>query len=210
MPDSDKFTQLFIRGKIEEAKSLVQEYLENGLDVNAVLNQGMIKAMEQIGEKFSNGDIFLPEMMVAARCMPPCLEIIKPILVKNEESTGKVVIIGTVAGDLHDVGKNLVAMMLVGGGFEVIDLGVDISAAKFVELAKKHKAKIIGISALLTTTMPMVQTTVEALKASDVAGEIKTLVGGAPVTEKFARKIGADGYAKDAAGAVKMAKQLVG
>lgn len=210
MIDSGKFAQLFIRGKIEEAKSLVQEYLDSGQDVDAVLNQGMIKAMDQIGEKFSNGDIFLPEMMVAARCMPPCLEIIKPILVKNNESTEEKVIIGTVKGDLHDIGKNLVAMMLAGGGFEVIDIGVDSSAEKFIELAIKHKAKVIGLSALLTTTMPMMQATVEAIKASDVASEIITLVGGAPITESFAKKIGADGYAQDAAAAVKIARQLVG
>jgi len=210
MIDSGRFTQLFIQGKIEESKSLVQEYLDNGQDIHAVLNQGMIKAMDQIGEKFSNGDIFLPEMMVAARCMPPCLEIIKPILVKNNESTGEKVIIGTVKGDLHDIGKNLVAMMLAGGGFEVIDIGVDTSAERFIESAKKHKAKIIGISSLLTTTMPMMQATVEALKASDVASETITLVGGAPITERFAKKIGADGYAQDAAAAVKIARQLVG
>lgn len=209
MIDSDKFTQLFIQGKIEEAKSLVQEYLDNGKDVNAILNQGMIKAMDRIGEKFSNGEIYLPEMMVAARCMPPCLEMIKPILVKDNESTGEKVIIGTVKGDLHDIGKNLVAMMLAGGGFEVIDIGVNISAEEFIELAKEHKAKIIGISALLSTTMPMMRATIEALKTSDVAGEIKTLVGGAPITEKYAREIGADGYALDAAAAVKIARQLV-
>jgi len=148
-------------------------------------------------------------MMVAARCMPPCLEMIKPILVKDNESTGEKVIIGTVKGDLHDIGKNLVAMMLAGGGFEVIDIGVNISAEEFIELAKEHKAKIIGISALLSTTMPMMRATIEALKTSDVAGEIKTLVGGAPITEKYAREIGADGYALDAAAAVKIARQLV-
>ncbi|MGI9571655.1 MAG: cobalamin-dependent protein, partial [Desulfobulbia bacterium] len=161
MVDSVRFAQLFIQGKIEESKSLVQEYLDNGHDIYTVLNHGMIKAMDQIGEKFSDGDIFLPEMMVAARCMSPCLEILKPSLVKNNESTGHKVIIGTVEGDLHDIGKNLVAMMLTGGGFDVIDTGVDTSAEKFIELAKNHEPKIIGISALLTTTMPTMQATVE-------------------------------------------------
>lgn len=210
MIDSDRFAQLFIQGKIEESKSLVQQYLDNGHDIHAVLNQGMIKAMDEIGEKFSNGDIFLPEMMVAARCMPPCLEIVKPILVKNNEPVGEKIIIGTVKGDLHDIGKNLVAMMLAGGGFEVIDIGVDTSAERFVESAKNHNAKIIGISALLTTTMPMMQATVKAIKATDVGNKAIILVGGAPITKGFAKKIGADGYAQDAAAAVKIARQLVG
>jgi 5-methyltetrahydrofolate--homocysteine methyltransferase len=209
MADPEKFAQALFQGNVEEVKKLTQAALNRGEKAEDILNQGMIKAMEQVGAKFKNGEIYIPEVLIAARAMQAGLGVLKPILAKSTSSAAAKIVIGTVQGDLHDIGKNLVGMMLEGGGLEVVDVGIDVSPDKFVQAAKEHGAKVIGMSALLTTTMMQMKATVEALKTSGLKGEIKTIIGGAPVTEEFARSIGADGYAADAASAVDKVKELL-
>ena len=197
------------RGKAKLIGAAVQGALDEGTPAPEILNT-MIDAMGVVGEKFKRNEIFVPEMLVAARAMKKGVEILKPHLAgDNTVSAGKL-IIGTVAGDLHDIGKNLVAMMIESAGFEVIDLGVDVPAAKIIECYKENPdVKIIALSALLTTTMPALKETVEALNTADFRGNIKVMVGGAPITEAFAEEIGADGYSDDAASAASLAKKLV-
>jgi 5-methyltetrahydrofolate--homocysteine methyltransferase len=187
----------------------VNQALAEGVNPVDILNEGMVKAMAEVGRLFEVGEYFVPEMLIAARAMQSGLAIIKPQLVKaNVKSSGKVVA-GTVKGDLHDIGKNLVCMMLEGAAFEIVDLGADVSPDKFVEAVKSSGANIVAMSALLTTTMPNMRVTIEALKAAGVRDQVKVLVGGAPLTEDYARKIGADGYSSDASKAVALAKALV-
>ncbi|WP_434796685.1 corrinoid protein [Terrisporobacter vanillatitrophus] len=197
-------------GKSKIVGGLVQEALNEGLDPVAILNEGMIDAMSIVGEKFKNNEIFVPEMLVAARAMKKGVEVLKPHLAgDNAVSAGKLVI-GTVAGDLHDIGKNLVAMMMESAGFEVIDLGVDVPVEKFVGATKENEdVSIVCVSALLTTTMPAMKDTVKALLDSDVRDRIKIMVGGAPITQGFADEIGADAYTEDAASAAQVAKSFV-
>ena len=197
-------------GKTKLVAGLVQEALAEGIDAQEILNVGMIQAMDVVGAKFGRGDIFVPEMLVAAKAMKNGVEVLKPKLAAaGSESLGKVVI-GTVIGDLHDIGKNLVAMMIESAGFEVKDLGVDVPVGKFVEAAESDPAvKIMAVSALLTTTMPAMKDTVTALNASKDRARFKVLVGGAPITQEFANQINADSYAPDAASAAKAAKALV-
>jgi 5-methyltetrahydrofolate--homocysteine methyltransferase len=165
--------------------------------------------MDRIGVRFKSGEIYIPEVLIAARAMHAGMEVLKPILSKSPTRLSKKVAIGTVKGDLHDIGKNLVAMMLEGGGFEVIDLGVDVSAEKFVEAIRTHQPQVVGMSALLTTTIKEMKTTLEAIEKAGLKKEVKTVIGGAPLTAKFAREIGADGYAPDAASAVDVVTSLV-
>ena len=187
----------------------VQEALDSGITPESILNEGMIAAMAEVGRLFEEGEFFVPEMLVAAKTMQTGLAFLKPHLVEaGVESAGKVVL-GTVKGDLHDIGKNLVGMMLEGGGFEVIDIGVDVPPEKFVEAVQAGDVKIIGLSALLTTTMPGMKSTIEALKDAGLRGNVRVIVGGAPITEAYAQEVGADGYAPDASRAVKLAKSLV-
>lgn len=197
-------------GKSKIVGGLVQEALNEGLDPVEILNEGMIDAMSIVGEKFKSNEIFVPEMLVAARAMKKGVEVLKPHLAgDNTVSAGKLVI-GTVAGDLHDIGKNLVAMMMESAGFEVIDLGVDVPVEKFVGAAKENEdVSIVCVSALLTTTMPAMKDTVKALLDSDVRDRIKIMVGGAPITQGFADEIGADAYTEDAASAAQVAKSFV-
>jgi len=186
---------------------LVEKELAGGADVNRVLQEGLIAAMDAVGKSFSEGELFVPEMLMAAQTMKTGLEVLKPKLGGAGQTSAGVVVIGTVKGDLHDIGKNLVGMMLEGGGFEVHDLGVDVKPETFVEQAKARKAGIVGMSALLTTTMPSMEETVAALKGAGL-GKIKVMIGGAPVTRAFADKIGADGYSEDAPSAVELARKL--
>ena len=187
----------------------VNEALENGTAPETVLNQALILAMAEVGRRFEAGEYFVPEMLISARAMKSGMAILKPKLVKqNYKSYGKIVI-GTVKGDLHDIGKNLVSLMLEGAGFEVIDAGSDVTPEKFVELAKTNEADLIGLSALLTTTMTNMKATVAELEKAGLKGKIKVMIGGAPVTEGYATQIGADGYAEDASKAVALAKQLI-
>lgn len=197
-------------GKAKVIAGLVEEAITEGCDPTAILNEGMIGAMGVVGEKFKNNEIFVPEMLVAARAMKKGVEALKPHLGGGAIGIAGKVIIGTVAGDLHDIGKNLVAMMIESAGFEVIDLGVDVPAEKFVEAVKANPdCKIVGISALLTTTMPAMKSTVKALTDAGVREGIKVMVGGAPITPEFAAEIGADAYTPDAATAAQKAKELV-
>jgi corrinoid protein of di/trimethylamine methyltransferase len=197
-------------GKTKIVAGLVQEALAEGIDAQEILNVGMIQAMDVVGAKFGRGDIFVPEMLVAAKAMKNGVEVLKPKLAAaGSASLGKVVI-GTVIGDLHDIGKNLVAMMIESAGFEVKDLGVDVPVAKFVEAVEDDpEVKIMAVSALLTTTMPAMKDTVDALNASQARARFKILVGGAPITQDFADQIKADSYAPDAASAAKAAKALM-
>jgi corrinoid protein of di/trimethylamine methyltransferase len=188
-------------------KTLTQAELDGGTDLQTILNDGLISAMDEVGEKFSAGELFVPEMLMAAQAMKAGLAVLKPHLSAGQSSSKGTVVIGTVKGDLHDIGKNLVAMMMEGAGFEVVDLGVDVDSEKFVKTASEKNADVIALSALLTTTMPAMETTVKAVKEAGLA--TRTIIGGAPVTQAFADQIGADGYSDDAPGAVKLIKQLV-
>ena len=197
---------LVVRGKAKLVPAAVQEALDEGCAAEAILDT-MIAAMDVVGEKFKNGDIFVPEMLITAKAMKKGVEVLKPHLATGATGALGKVVIGTVAGDLHDIGKNLVAMMIESAGFEVIDLGVDVPVEKFVAAAEEEGVKIVACSALLTTTMPALETTVAALKAT--GKDYKVMVGGAPITQEFADKIGADAYTGDAASAAKKAKELV-
>jgi len=210
----DLFAQIrqnVIEGHAPSTQTLVKQALVEGLPAEKILNDGLISAMSEVGRLFEAGEYFVPEMLVAARAMKGGLEVLRPaLLAANIKSIGKAVV-GTVQGDLHDIGKNLVAMMMEGAGFEVIDLGADVSPQKFVDAVNSHKPNLVGMSALLTTTMPKMKTTIEALRAAGVRNNIQVMVGGAPVTDKYAKEIGADIYAPDASSAATRAKAaLVG
>ncbi len=199
---------LVTRGKAKLIAPAVQEALDEGCDPNAVLDT-MISAMDVVGENFKNGEIFVPEMLIAAKAKKKGVAVLKPHLATGAAGALGKVIIGTVAGDLHDIGKNLVAMMIESAGFEVIDLGVDVSADKFLSAYDENPGvKIIACSALLTTTMPALKATVAAINAAPWRSEVKVMVGGAPITQEFADEIGADAYTDDAASAAKRAKEL--
>lgn len=209
MADLSALTESIINGKAKDAKELVQKALDEKVPVSEILNEGLIKGMSVVGEKFKNNEFYVPEVLIAARAMHGAMEILKPLLASSGvEPIGKVAI-GTVKGDLHDIGKNLVVMMLEGAGFEVMDLGIDVPAEKFVD-AVKQGAQIVAMSALLTTTMTAMKTTIDALKEAGVRDQAKVLIGGAPVTQNFADEIGADGYARDAASGADKAKELLG
>jgi len=185
----------------------IKAELSSDADINAILNDGLIRAMDEVGELFSAGDLFVPEMLMAARVMKTGLEILKPNLTSGTSQSKGTVIIGTVKGDLHDIGKNLVSMMMEGAGFNVVDLGVDVDSETFVKTAADKNADVVALSALLTTTMPAMESTVKAIK--DAGIETRAIVGGAPVTQAFADQIGADGFSADAPGAVRLVKHLV-
>ncbi len=191
----------------EGVKANTQSEVDAGTNIQSILNDGLIAAMDEVGEKFSAGELYVPEMLMAAQAMKGGLEILKPLLVSGQSSSKGTVVIGTVKGDLHDIGKNLVAMMMEGAGFEVADIGVDVESDVFVKTASEKGADVIALSALLTTTMPAMEETVKAVKEAGI--KVKTIIGGAPVTQAFADQIGADGYSADAPGAVRLVKQLV-
>ena len=196
----------FDRGSINEK---IQEALDAGMEPQVILNDGMIAAMDEVGRLFEEGEFFVPEMLVAAKTMQTGLAFLKPHLVETGVKSAGKVVLGTVKGDLHDIGKNLVGMMLEGAGFEVTDLGVDVPAEKFVEAVQAGDVKIIGLSALLTTTMPNMKSTIDALKDAGLRDNVKVMVGGAPLSDAYAEEVGAEGYAPDASRAVKLAKSLV-
>ena len=197
-----------IEGQADEVESGVKAALAAGVDAGTILSEALIAAMDEVGCRFEDGDFFVPEMLISARAMQAGLALLKPHLTStNIQAAGKIAI-GTVKGDLHDIGKNLVAMMLEGAGFEIVDLGVDATPEAFVN-AVKEGANLIGMSALLTTTMSNMGVTIEALKAAGLRDQVKVMVGGAPVTEEFARSIGADAFAPDASSATRVARQLV-
>jgi len=202
--------QAILEGNQLAAREAVQRALEQDVEAEIILKQAMMPAMEQVGLLFEEGEYFVPEMLVAARAMQAGLSLLKPKLVQADVTpTGKVVA-GTVKGDLHDIGKNLGCMMREGAACEIIDLGTDVPPERFVEAVRSSGAQLVALSALLTTTMPNMKNTIEALQQAGLRGQVKVMVGGAPVTETFARQIGADGYAPDASRAVMLAKSLMG
>lgn len=199
-----------IVGNAPAAKQLTEKALAANIPAKQILDEALIPGMMVVGEKFKNNEYYVPEVLIAARAMYSALDIIRPILSQSEVETKGTVVIGTVKGDLHDIGKNLVRMMLEGGGFNVIDLGVDVAPEKFIEAINEHNAQLLAMSALLTTTMPSMKLTIDALKEAGLREKVKVIVGGAPVTQQWADEIGADGYAPDAASAVDKAKELLG
>ncbi len=206
MADLEAIALAVTKGDRKTVVEKVNQALAEKVPVEKILNQGLIGGMSVVGERFKKNEIYVPEVLIAARAMKEGMAIVKPLLsAAGIEPVGKVVI-GTVKGDLHDIGKNLVSMMLQGGGFEVIDLGTDVAPEKFVATAQEKRAKLIGMSALLTTTMPQMADVVKAVKEAGV--KVKTMIGGAPVTQAYADEIGADGYAPDAASAVELAQRL--
>jgi len=208
MADLTKISWMVQEGNFKEVERLTREALGEGRSAEDILNGGLIEGMSVIGERFKRNECFVPAVLLAARAMKTGMALLRPILVDTGvEFIGRVVL-GTVQGDQHDIGKNLVGMMLEGAGFEVIDLGADTPSETFVEMARKKKADIVGMSALLTTTMPSMKTTIEALKSAGLT--VKTMIGGALVTQRFADEIDADAYGKDAAVAVERAKELIG
>ena len=210
MAELSALAENLMAGESGEVQKLTQEALDEGVPCSEILDEGLIKGMNVVGERFKNGEFFIPEVLMAAKAMHAGMDILKPLLVSSGvEPIGKVAI-GTVKGDLHDIGKNLVAMMLEGAGFEVMDLGISVPPEKFVDAAEKGGANIVAISALLTTSMIGMEATVKALREAGMSDKVKTMIGGAPVTQSFADRIGADGYARNAASAVDKAKELIG
>jgi len=209
MIDGEKFYLSLSQGKMEEVKTLVQGALDAGESAERVLKEGLIQAMDRLGVRFKNGEIYIPEVLLAAQTMHAGMAILKPILSKSTGTIPGKVLIGTVKGDLHDIGKNLVVMMIEAGGFDVIDLGIDVPASRFVEAVKEHRPQVVGMSALLTTTMVEMEKTIQTLEAAGQKDQVKIIVGGAPVTERFAMEIGADGYAPDAAVAVDVVRSWI-
>ena len=198
-----------LNGEMDDVAAQVEAALQAELDPGAILNVSMVSAMKEVGRLFEEGEYYVPEMLISARAMQAGLAVLKPHLVQAKvESAGKIVI-GTVKGDLHDIGKNLVGMMLEGAAFEVVDLGVDVSPEKFVEAVRTYQPQVVGLSALLTTTMPGMRATIDALKSAGLRKQVKVIVGGAPVTETFAKDIGADGHSPDASRAVTLAQSLL-
>ncbi|HMN12215.1 MAG TPA: corrinoid protein [Bellilinea sp.] len=208
-PELQILHDIIVDGNQKRSAELVQAALDAGCGPSEILNTALIPAMDKVGSLFEEGEYFVPEMLVAAKAMQNGLNILRPLLVAAKiESKGKVVI-GTVQGDLHDIGKNLVTMMLEGSAFDVLDLGKDVKAQDFVDAVVKHDAQILALSALLTTTMVNMRTVIAAVEAAGLRDKVKIMVGGAPVTDRFAREIGADGYAPDASKAVALAKSLI-
>ena len=197
-----------IAGQAQEVEQGVQGALDQGIEADVILNESLIPAMGEVGKRFEEGEFFVPEMLISARAMKAGLAILKPYLVDSGVESAGIVAIGTVQGDLHDIGKNLVAVMLEGAGFEVRDLGVDVPPETFVDAANEG-AQVIGLSALLTTTMPKMEQTIQALREANVLNKVSVIIGGAPVTESYAQQIGADAFAPDASSATRVVHQLI-
>lgn len=209
MVELNNLKDAIVSGKLEVAVSLVKEALNEGINAQTIINNYLVKGMEEIGQRFEDGKAFIPNLLLSARAMKGCLEILKPLLKDDAGVLLGTLIIGTVKGDLHDIGKNLVASMLEGCGFKVINLGVDISDVQFVEAVKKYNPQIVCLSALLTTTMNYMKNVIDALVSEGVRDQVKVLIGGAPVNAEFALKVGADGYSSNANEAVSLAKRVL-
>ena len=205
----DKLQRATIDGQAPEVEKLTQQALDEVISLDDIINEGFISAMSIIGEKFKNNEIFVPEMLIAARAMRAGLKVLEPLILAGERKYLGKIIIGTVKGDLHDIGKNLLGMMLQGGGYDVIDLGVDVTPDRFLAAVREHQPQVVCLSALLTTTMPFMKETVELLGEAGVREQVKILVGGAPISQRFADEIGADGYAADAGSAVVLVKEVL-
>ena len=204
-----KMSEALIAGNIEEEKKLTQQALDAGSEAGEILNKGLLPGMDIVGQRFKAAEMFIPEVLRSAKTMGAAMEIIRPLLSDTDAAGSGTVVIGTMEGDLHDIGKNLVGMMLEGAGFTIVDLGTSVEPQKFVDAAKEHKPKIVGMSALLTTTMPKMGETVNALKEAGIRDQIKIMAGGAPVTQDFVDEIGADAYGSNATAAVEKAKAFV-
>jgi len=198
-----------LKGNQKAVEQAVKAALEEKVPAGDILNEAMIPAMAEVGRLFEANEYYVPEMLIAARAMKTGLALLRPELVKADIKPKGKVVVGTVKGDLHDIGKNLVSIMIEGAGFEIIDLGVDVSPENFVKTAQEKGADVIGLSALLTTTMPSMKTTIEAVQEAGLKGKVKVIIGGAPVTQKYADEIGADGYGRDAAAAANLVKKLL-
>ena len=211
MADLEALKQAVIFGKRKDALDITQKAISEGLDPEALINSTLIPALGVVGNKFEKKQIFVPEMMIAAKSMQACVDLLKPLIKKGSDMSLGTVVIGTVFGDLHDIGKNLVKLLLESSGFKIVDLGENVPAQKFVDGARQHNAVVVGLSSLLTTGDPYVEETIKALKSSDVASKVKIICGGAALTPKFVEeKCGADAWAKDAADGVKKIKKLLG
>ncbi|MCX7598058.1 MAG: corrinoid protein [Armatimonadetes bacterium] len=208
MADLKALAEAIISGNQQEAVRLTQEALDENVPADAILNDGLVAGMSVVGAKFKANEFYVPEVLIAARAMKSAMELLRPVLAETGVEPKGTVVIGTVRGDLHDIGKNLVAMMLEGAGYRVVDLGVDVKPEKFVEAVQQEKAQVVALSALLTTTMPAMKDTIEALKQAGVRDQVGVMIGGAPVTQEYADEIGADGYGPDAASAVDVANAL--
>ena len=204
----DELREAVVDGQAKVAVAKVTEALAEGTDAGTVLREGLIAGMAQVGKLYEDGEVFVPEMLVAARAMSAALAVLKPHLVEQGVASSGKVAIGTTEGDLHDIGKNLVAMMLEGSGYEIVDLGVDVPAAKFIE-AIRDGANVVAMSALLTTTMTNMRSTIAAIEAAGLRDQVRIVIGGAPITKSYADEIGADGYATDASGAVRVVREVL-
>ncbi len=210
MADLKELAAALMKGDAPGVEKMTKQMLDAGVGPKEILDDGLISGMHEVGERFKNNEIYVPEVLIAARAMQAGMKVLEPQLVKAGVKPVATIAMGTVRGDLHDIGKNLVSMMMRGNGFKVIDLGIDVTPEKFIEACKDEDVKLIGMSALLTTTMPSMKATIDGLQDAGLAGKVKVLIGGAPVTQRYADEIGADGYAPDAASAVDKAKQLAG
>jgi 5-methyltetrahydrofolate--homocysteine methyltransferase len=209
MTDLKQLHDAVVNGDAKATHNLTQQALAEGIDPLKLVNEHMVPAMNEVGRRFECNEYFVPELLISARAMKAALELIRPLLTaRGDKPVGRVAV-GTVKGDLHDIGKNLVSSLLEGGGFEVIELGVNVAPERFIAAVKEQQANIIAMSALLTTTMPAMKTTIDALKQAGVRSQVKVLIGGAPITQRYAQEIGADGYAENAVGAVALAKKAV-
>jgi len=206
----EQISENLIKGKAKDVKELVEKAIQENVKPADILNKGLLAGMSIIGERFKKNEVYVPEVLIAARAMKMGMDVLKPLLVSAGVEPIGTVVVGTVKGDLHDIGKNLVRMMLEGAGFKVIDAGINVEPDKFVQLAKENNAALIGTSALLTTTMTNMKAVVDAVKSAGLDGKIQVMIGGAPVTQAFADEIGANGYAPDAASAADLAKKLIG
>jgi 5-methyltetrahydrofolate--homocysteine methyltransferase len=205
-----KMAESLIAGKIDEVTNLTQQALGENISSKDILEKGLLAGMEVVGKRFKANEMFIPEVLRCAKCMHGAMEILRPLLAETGVETAGTFVIGTVKGDLHDIGKNLVGMMFEGAGFNVIDLGIDLEPSAFVDAIKKHNASLFGMSALLTTTMPKMAETINAINEAGIRDQVKIMIGGAPVTAEFAKEIGADAYASNAASAVDKGKELLG
>jgi len=209
MAKYQELADAIIKGDNTVSKEIAEKLVADGVKATEILNEGLVPGMNVVGTKFKANEMYIPEVLIAARAMHAAMDIIKPLLVEAGAEMKGTVIVGTVQGDLHDIGKNLVCMMLEGGGFSVVDAGVDIPADQFVAKAKESGAKVLGLSALLTTTMPGMKEVIDAMKADPDTADVKVIVGGAPLTQEYADSIGAAGYAADASSAVDLANELM-
>lgn len=208
MSDFDNLAQIVINGDFVGSKNQTQKMIDNGAEPLEIINQGLMAGMNVVGVRFKAGDMYVPEVMMSAKAMSTGIELVKPLIADKDMPTAGKVLIGTVKGDLHDIGKKLVVMMLESAGFEIIDLGVDIDPATFVKAVREHNPQVIGMSALLTTTMMSMKDTIDALNKEGLRDSVKIVIGGAPITQGFAEQIGADGYAPDAAAATELCRRL--